>query len=153
MPSANTISEAGKIEAMKGYPNYYKVRFGSYRIGIKIEKDRVVFERVLHRKEIYRFFPWPRSLWSIHFWKNSAAIVWKRSNPTSANNQLLSLDLYRGIGSRETPGNTSSLLLPASPSIVTKTWPMSFFRISPPLTLCEINGDCRNRKMVTIDDN
>ena len=42
---------------MKGYRLYYKVRFGSYRIGLKIEKDTVILERALHRKDIYRYFP------------------------------------------------------------------------------------------------
>jgi mRNA interferase RelE/StbE len=42
---------------MKGYPGYYKVRFGTYRVGIKLENDTLILERVLHRKEIYKFFP------------------------------------------------------------------------------------------------
>jgi mRNA interferase RelE/StbE len=42
---------------MKGYPSYYKIRFGSYRVGIKLENEIVIFERALHRKEIYRYFP------------------------------------------------------------------------------------------------
>lgn len=52
-----TIFESGKIELMKGYPGYYKIRFGDYRVGLHIENDTVIFERVLHRKEIYRHFP------------------------------------------------------------------------------------------------
>jgi mRNA interferase RelE/StbE len=52
-----SVFEAGKIEQLKGYPSFYKVRFGSYRIGIKIENDVIILERALHRKEIYRFFP------------------------------------------------------------------------------------------------
>ncbi len=47
----------GIVEQMKGYPSYYKVRFGSYRIGIKIENDTIILERALHRKDIYRYFP------------------------------------------------------------------------------------------------
>ena len=56
-PKLNALGESGKIEQMKGYKAYYKVRFGSYRVGLKVEADQVRFERVLHRKEIYRFFP------------------------------------------------------------------------------------------------
>ncbi len=55
--SLKTIFEISKIEKMKGYPNYYKVRFGSYRVGLKLEDDTINFERVLHRKDIYRYFP------------------------------------------------------------------------------------------------
>ncbi len=56
-PKANSIYEVGVIEQMKGYRSYYKVRFGSYRIGLKIEKEKAVFERALHRRDIYRYFP------------------------------------------------------------------------------------------------
>jgi mRNA interferase RelE/StbE len=35
----------------------YSIRIGDYRIGLALEKDTLVFVRCLHRKEIYRFFP------------------------------------------------------------------------------------------------
>ena len=57
LPEANSIFESGRVESMKGYLSYYKVRFGSYRIGLKTKNDRVILERVLHRKDIYRYFP------------------------------------------------------------------------------------------------
>jgi len=51
--------EAGKVEKLKGYDEFYKVRFGSYRLGIRIDqKNRVIeFRRVRHRQDIYRKFP------------------------------------------------------------------------------------------------
>ena len=45
------------IEKLEGYRNYYKIRFGNYRAGVHIEGDILTFERILNRKEIYRFFP------------------------------------------------------------------------------------------------
>ena len=33
LPKASSIFELGIVAQMKGYPSYYKVRFGSYRIG------------------------------------------------------------------------------------------------------------------------
>lgn len=57
MPKLNSLGESGKIEQMKGYKAYYKARFGSYRVGLKLADDTVSFERVLHRKDIYRYFP------------------------------------------------------------------------------------------------
>ena len=57
LPGADFIYEVGVIEQMRGYRSYYKARFGSYRIGLKIEKEKAIFERALHRKDIYRFFP------------------------------------------------------------------------------------------------
>ena len=57
LPEANSIFESGRIEPMKGYPSYYKARFGPYRIGLRTENDKVILERALHRKDIYRYFP------------------------------------------------------------------------------------------------
>ena len=57
LPKANSIFELGRVEKMKGYPAYYKIRFGSYRIGLRIKNDKVILERALHRKDIYRYFP------------------------------------------------------------------------------------------------
>lgn len=36
---------------------YFRIRIGDYRVGIKLEKDIVVFVRFLHRKDIYKYFP------------------------------------------------------------------------------------------------
>ncbi|MBX2899649.1 MAG: type II toxin-antitoxin system RelE/ParE family toxin [Cyclobacteriaceae bacterium] len=46
-----------RSEKLQGYKNYYKVRFGNYRVGLKYENNILSFERVLHRKEIYKYFP------------------------------------------------------------------------------------------------
>ena len=54
---ADSLSEIGKCERLKGYQSYYKVRFGNYRIGLKLEGETLILERVLHRKDIYRYFP------------------------------------------------------------------------------------------------
>ena len=54
LPKANSIYDIGFIEQMKGYSFYYKARFGSYRIGLKIDHEKVILERALHRKDIYR---------------------------------------------------------------------------------------------------
>ncbi len=56
-PKLKAPGESGKIEHLKGYKGCYKVRFGDYRVGLKVADDTISFERVLHRKEIYRFFP------------------------------------------------------------------------------------------------
>ena len=57
VPALNSVGESGRIERLKGYKFCYKARFGSYRVGLNLEDDTVSFERVLHRREIYRFFP------------------------------------------------------------------------------------------------
>ena len=57
LPNLKSVSEANRIEKMKGYQGYYKVRLGAYRVGIKYSEEVLTLERVLHRKEIYKYFP------------------------------------------------------------------------------------------------
>lgn len=57
LPNYSSLSDTGKIEKMTGYKDYFKVRFGNYRVGIKKENDCIILETVKHRKEIYKFFP------------------------------------------------------------------------------------------------
>ena len=52
-----SINEIGKVEKMQGYDEFYKMRFGDYRAGIRYENNEITFERILHRKDIYRYFP------------------------------------------------------------------------------------------------
>jgi len=54
---AETTSKITNLKKLKGESGYYRIRFGNYRIGIKIEDDLVIFIRALHRKDIYRYFP------------------------------------------------------------------------------------------------
>ncbi|WP_201279130.1 type II toxin-antitoxin system RelE/ParE family toxin [Leptolyngbya iicbica] len=42
---------------LKGYQAFYRIRIGNYRIGLKVTDQEVIFVRLLHRREIYRFFP------------------------------------------------------------------------------------------------
>ncbi len=57
LPYYSSLGEIGKIEKMSGYRNYFKIRFGNYRVGIKKENDCIIIETVKHRREIYKFFP------------------------------------------------------------------------------------------------
>ncbi|MEX2335718.1 MAG: type II toxin-antitoxin system RelE/ParE family toxin [Fulvivirga sp.] len=52
-----SIESAGVFEKLKGYSSYYRIRFGNYRVGVRYFEGIMIFERVLHRKEIYRYFP------------------------------------------------------------------------------------------------
>ena len=57
LPKLDSLAHSGKIERMKGYPLHYKARFGDYRLGLWSEAGKIICETVLHRKDIYRFFP------------------------------------------------------------------------------------------------
>ena len=56
IPAYTSISEIQNLKKLKGYSHYYRIRFGEYRIGIKVTNDELSFERILHRKEIYKLF-------------------------------------------------------------------------------------------------
>jgi mRNA interferase RelE/StbE len=55
--SASSIPSLGKVEKMQGYHGFYKVRFGNYRVGLAIENEVITVKTVMHRREIYKFFP------------------------------------------------------------------------------------------------
>lgn len=55
--SIRSFRQIEHVEKLTGYQTYYKIRFGNYRVGLQYKNDTLIFERVLHRKEIYRYFP------------------------------------------------------------------------------------------------
>jgi mRNA interferase RelE/StbE len=57
IPEKNQISDIKDLEKLKGYKNYYRIRIKDYRIGVKIEDSKITIIRILHRKEIYKYFP------------------------------------------------------------------------------------------------
>lgn len=54
---ASSLMKIRNMRQLKSGSKYYRIKLGDYRIGIKFEEDFVVFVRILHRKEIYRYFP------------------------------------------------------------------------------------------------
>ena len=54
---AKSVEEVRGIKKLLGYPNFYRIRIGDYRVGLEIEGDVVIFIRCLHRKDIYKYFP------------------------------------------------------------------------------------------------
>ncbi|MEI6333930.1 MAG: type II toxin-antitoxin system RelE/ParE family toxin [Methylococcaceae bacterium] len=55
--SVFSVSSLGKVEKMQGYDGFYKVRFGNYRVGLVIQNETITVKTVMHRREIYKFFP------------------------------------------------------------------------------------------------
>ena len=54
---AQNVSAIKKLRKLKGYKNFYRLRVRDYRIGLQIKHNCVIFVRILHRKEIYKYFP------------------------------------------------------------------------------------------------
>jgi mRNA-degrading endonuclease RelE of RelBE toxin-antitoxin system len=57
IPQYHNVEEISNLQKLKATDNAYRIRVGDYRIGIFIENEIITFARVLHRKELYRYFP------------------------------------------------------------------------------------------------
>lgn len=55
--NAVSLAEVNNVKKLKADGDYYRIRVGDYRIGIAVSEDVVIFVRVLHRREVYRYFP------------------------------------------------------------------------------------------------
>jgi mRNA interferase RelE/StbE len=53
----DSLIDLANVKKLKGEGDYYRIRVGDYRIGLFVSDDVIEFVRVLHRKEIYRYFP------------------------------------------------------------------------------------------------
>ena len=54
---ADVLSEISGVKKIQGYSEYYRIRLGDYRLGIKLADNQIEMIRFLHRKDIYRRFP------------------------------------------------------------------------------------------------
>jgi mRNA interferase RelE/StbE len=57
IPRADTLAELASLKQLQQAKNAYRIRVGDYRLGFVLEHDTVIIKRVLHRKDIYRYFP------------------------------------------------------------------------------------------------
>lgn len=54
---AEKLSEIKNLKKLKGSKYFYRVRMGDYRIGLIIIEKEVELIRILHRKDVYKYFP------------------------------------------------------------------------------------------------
>lgn len=54
---ASKVSEISNLKKLHGTKNYYRIRLGDYRLGLILLKNEIQLIRLLHRKDIYRYFP------------------------------------------------------------------------------------------------
>jgi mRNA interferase RelE/StbE len=57
MEKATQPSQLADCKKLTGYKTAYRIRMGQYRIGFYYENKTIELVRILHRKEIYRYFP------------------------------------------------------------------------------------------------
>jgi mRNA interferase RelE/StbE len=55
--SAQTLDEIINVKKLKGEDGYFRIRIGDYRIGLFLQEDTILFVRMMHRREFYRYFP------------------------------------------------------------------------------------------------
>jgi mRNA interferase RelE/StbE len=55
--AASTVRDIKNLKKLRAEGRYYRIRLGDYRIGVIIEGHTVIFVRLLHRGDIYRYFP------------------------------------------------------------------------------------------------
>lgn len=55
--AAERLSDLQHVKKMKGFSDAYRIRLGEYRVGILMRENALTLARVLHRREVYRYFP------------------------------------------------------------------------------------------------
>lgn len=55
--SADSVSDIKSIKKLQGYESFYRIRIGDYRVGVEFIDNALVFVRLLHRKDVYKYFP------------------------------------------------------------------------------------------------
>jgi mRNA interferase RelE/StbE len=52
-----SLAEIPGVKKMEGFTNYYRIRIGNFRLGLKLEEEKILLLRFMHRKDIYTHFP------------------------------------------------------------------------------------------------
>ncbi len=55
--NAENLLDVSNIKKLKADGGYYRLRIGDYRMGLIEDEDIISLVRVLHRREMYRYFP------------------------------------------------------------------------------------------------
>jgi mRNA interferase RelE/StbE len=57
--NAKSVLDVNNVKKLKANGDYYWIRIGDYRIGFTFDEEleSIVLVRILHRREMYRYFP------------------------------------------------------------------------------------------------
>jgi mRNA interferase RelE/StbE len=57
--NAESMLDVTNVKKLKADGEYYRIRLGDYRIGFTFDEESasIVLVRILHRREMYRYFP------------------------------------------------------------------------------------------------
>jgi mRNA interferase RelE/StbE len=54
---ADSLDAIPNLKKLKGDDGYFRIRIGDYRVGLFLAEETLLFVRVMHRREFYRYFP------------------------------------------------------------------------------------------------
>lgn len=54
---ARTLNDLSNCKKLRGASSYFRLKIGDYRLGFALDGETVIFVRLLHRKDVYKFFP------------------------------------------------------------------------------------------------
>ena len=57
LENCKSLGDVANLKKMVVKGNYYRIRVGNFRLGLKTESNTITLLRFLDRKEIYRYFP------------------------------------------------------------------------------------------------
>ena len=58
LENSNSLIELSNVKKIKGYDSFFRIRIGNYRLGLEeISGKGICLTRLLHRKDIYKYFP------------------------------------------------------------------------------------------------
>jgi len=57
LEKTNNIYSISNLKKLKSFRDSFRIKVGNYRIGLNTEEGIIILVRLLHRKEIYRYFP------------------------------------------------------------------------------------------------
>lgn len=57
LENATSLDEITNLKKLKGNEGYFRVRIGDYRLGLFLDGETILFVRIIHRREFYRYFP------------------------------------------------------------------------------------------------
>ena len=57
LKTIDALDELHNLKKIEGFDNYYRLRIGDYRLGLKLSGNTIELIRFLHRRDIYRRFP------------------------------------------------------------------------------------------------
>lgn len=55
--AAENLNNIPNLKKLVGHKTAYRVRIADYRVGFFYENHKVIFARIVHRKDIYDVFP------------------------------------------------------------------------------------------------